>query len=111
MLVEATASHERFVRSLLDYPALVQHHDGIGIAHGGEAMRDYHGGAVHHELFERVSDRRLVQGVEVRGRLVQDQYRRVLEKGAGDCDPLALPAGESHAALAHPGIEAVGHES
>ena len=37
---------------------------------------------------------------ERRGRFVQEDDRRVLEKGAGDGDALALPPGQLHAVLA-----------
>ena len=57
---------------------------------------------------ERAAHRLLVHRIEMRGRLVQDQHRRVLEEGAGDGDALALAAGEAGAALADLGIQPVG---
>src|SRR3546814_1782925 len=53
-------------------------------------------------------DRPLVRGVEMGGRLVQDQYRGILEEGAGDRDTLALAAREAGAALADRRVQAVG---
>ena len=47
-------------------------------------------------------------GVEGGGRFVQQQDRRIAEHGAGDRDPLALPAGQLDAELAHHRVVAVG---
>ena len=44
-------------------------------------------------------------GVERRGRLVEQQQRRVAQQGAGDGDALALAAREARAALAEIGVE------
>ena len=59
------------------------------------------------KLRQRWLDRPLGLGVERRGRLVQDQDRRVLEEHAGDGQALLLPAGEFHAALADDRVEPV----
>ena len=64
--------------------------------------------AVAHQRVERAAHLRLADRVEMRGRLVEDQGRRVLQKGAGDRDALALAAGQLHAALADPGVEPLG---
>ena len=53
-------------------------------------------------------DRRLGGRVDRGGGVVEDQDPRVGEQGAGDRDPLALAAGEGQAALADPGLVAVG---
>ena len=55
-------------------------------------MRDDDSRAVAHQRVERAAHLRLADRVEMRGRLVEDQRRRVLQKGAGDRDALALPA-------------------
>ncbi len=46
--------------------------------------------------------------VEVFGGLVQDQHGEVGEEGAGECEPLALAAGEPGAVFADLGVQAVG---
>ena len=43
-----------------------------------------------HQRVQIVLDRRLDVGIERRGRLVEHQYRCVLQKDAGDRDALAL---------------------
>ena len=47
-------------------------------------------------------------GVEVRGRLVEDQEVGVGEEEAGDGDPLALPARDPRPGLADLGLEPLG---
>ena len=60
-----------------------------------------------HQAVERVLHGALALRVERRGRLVEEQDRRVLEDRAGDGDALALAAGQRHAALADLGVVAL----
>ena len=53
-----------------------------------------------HQPLQRLLHQRLAFGVERRGRLVEQQDRRVAQDGAGDRDALALAARQRHAALA-----------
>jgi hypothetical protein len=64
--------------------------------------------AVGLQQVERAAHRLLVHRVEMRGRLVEDQDRRVLQEGARDRDALALAAAQTGAALADRRVEAVG---
>ena len=61
-----------------------------------------------HRLAQPGLDRRLGGRVDRGGGVVEDQDPRVGEQRAGDRDPLALAAGEGQAALADPGLVAVG---
>ena len=88
-------------------PALVQHNDEVGVAHRRQAMRDHDGGAVGLQQVEGAANGLLVDRVEMRGRLVEDQDRRILEEGARDRDALALAAAEAGAALADRRVEAI----
>src|SRR4030095_840561 len=54
-----------------------------------------------HPAKELLLYRELDLAVERRGRLVEHEDGSVLEHDSSDCDALALPAGELHAALAH----------
>src|SRR5579871_4594067 len=63
---------------------------------------------VAHQRRECVAHLRLADRVEMRGRLVENQGRRVFQKSARDRDPLALAARQLYAALADPGVEPVG---
>ena len=94
------------VRALLHQLAVVQHHDQVGVADRGQAVGDHERGAAHHQVVERVEDHGLGLGVDRRGRLVEDQDRRVADEGARDADALALAARELRAALAELGLVA-----
>ena len=106
--VEAAAREQAFMGPGLDQAPGIEHRDQLGVAHRRQPMGDDDGGALAHQLGERVPHLRLADRVEMRGRFVEDQHRRVLEEGAGDRDALALSAGELHAALADAGVEPVG---
>ena len=111
--VEAGLREKGVVGAALDDAAVVQDDDGVGVAHGGQAVGDDDRGALGHELRERAAEHGLVHRIEMRGRLVQDQNRRVLEDGAGDGDALALAAGEPRAAFADARLQPLrqgGHE-
>src|SRR5437868_6688343 len=64
--------------------------------------------ATGHEPVERFLDQPLAFGVERRGRLVEQQDRRLAQQGAGDGDALALATREARAVLAEEGVEALG---
>ena len=70
-------------------------------------MRDDDGGAVAHELLERVAHRLLVHRVEMRRRLVEDEHRCVLEERARDGHALALAAREPDAPFPDSCLQAV----
>ena len=57
-------------------------------------MRNDQRRAAFHQSGQSRGDRRLGFRIELGGRLVQDEDRRVLEDRARDGEPLALPAGE-----------------
>ena len=57
---------------------------------------------------DRLQHVRLGLPVQVGGRLVQQQQRRVAEEGPGQGDPLALAGREPGAALAETGLEPFG---
>ena len=73
----------------------------VGVLHRRKPVGDHQHRPVLHQLTERLLDQELALGVEVGGRLVQDQNGRVLQKRAGDGEALALPARELDPALAH----------
>ena len=60
------------------------------------------------EPIERLADLGFADRVEVRGGLVQDQDRRILQQGAGDRDALTLAARKLQAALADGRVVAIG---
>ena len=92
--IEPLPLQKLHVRPPLDDPPAVHHHDQVAVEHRREPMRDDQRGAAAREPVEGVADQRLALGVERRGRLVEEQDRRVAQDGAGDREALALAAGE-----------------
>src|SRR5450759_2348634 len=88
------------VRSRRHHAALLEDNDLVGVGHGGQAVGDDQGGTTRRGGAERVAKQLFVATVEVRGRLVEQQHRRVREQGAGDREPLSLAPGQQHAVLA-----------
>ena len=88
------------MRAALDDPPGVEHEDLIGVADRREAVRDRDRGAPARELIQRLLDSALGLGVQRRGRLVEDQHRRVAKDRARDRDALLLAAREAVSALA-----------
>ena len=93
--------------AVLDDGSVLDGEDDVGVADGGEAMRDRDGGSALDERLKRLLDDALAFGVQRRRGLVEDQNRWVLEDHARDGQSLALPTGESVAALAHHRVIAV----
>ena len=88
------------MRAALDDRALVEHDDFIGVDDGREAMRDDQRGAAARDAVERVLDLALGEGIERRGRFVENEDGRIFQNGAGDGDALLFAAGEFQPALA-----------
>ena len=88
------------MRPLLDDPALVEHDQPVERGDRRQPVGDGDHRLAFHQPVEIVLDRRLDLRIERRGRLVEDQDRRILEHHAGDRDALALAAGQLDAALA-----------
>lgn len=63
--------------------------DYIGNAHRGFPVRDQNNRFFPARLIQRVQDNSFVQRIQITGRLVQQKERRIMEKGAGNPDPLA----------------------
>ena len=106
--VKAVAGHQLVVLALLDYPAVFQHEDQVGVADDGQAVGDDESRPALDELAERLADEVLGLSVDAGGRVVEDKDGRVDQQRAGDGHALLLAAGEGHAPLADPGIVAIG---
>ena len=72
-------------------------------------MGDDHRGPAGEHRAQRPLDEPLGRDVERRGRLVEDQHRRVGEEGAGERDELALAGAQPAALVGDVGLVAVGH--
>ena len=107
LLVIAVYLEQLVVGATLYDTALVEHADFVAALDGRETVGYGDGGARLHESLQRLLNQSLALGVERRGGLVEDEYGRVLEYGAGYADALSLSAAESSAAVADIGVEAV----
>jgi hypothetical protein len=61
------------VRSFLDDPAIVHHHDAVGGAHGRKAVCDDDRRAILHQPVERILDEALAFSIERGRRFVEQQ--------------------------------------
>jgi hypothetical protein len=95
------------VRALLDDPAAVEDDEPVHAGDRAQPVRHHERGPALHEPPQRLLDEDLALGVQRAGRLVEQQDRRVAQDRPGEGDPLALSAGQLHAALADHGVEAV----
>ena len=87
------------MRAALDDFAMVDHEDLVGRADRAQAVRDHEAGAAFHQPQQGLLDVLLGPGVDAAGGLVEDQDRRVGDRGPGDRQQLALPLAEVAAAL------------
>ncbi len=85
----------------LDDAAGVQHGDLVGVAHGGDAVRDEDGGAAAHDLPQVIEDAFFGVGVNAGEGVVEDQDAWIADESARDGGALLLAARERDAALAH----------
>ena len=67
----------------------------------------HHHRAAHRKAAQAVDHVAFCRRVQMGGRLVQQQQRRVLQEGAGDRHPLGLPTGQAIAAFADHGVQTV----
>jgi len=101
--------------ALFDDPAVLHHHDPVGVLHGGQAVRNDQRRALALVAVQRAVERRLhhalALGVQCAGGLVQQEQWWVLEQCPCNGDALALAARQAHAALAQKGVVAVGQRA
>ncbi len=96
------------MRSVLDDAAVVEHGDAVGIADGGDAVRDEDGRAPLHHFAQMVENAFFGVGVHAGERVVQDHDARVANESARDGGALLLSARKGDAALADQGRVLVG---
>ena len=87
---------------------ILHHNDVVCPREGGQPVGDHNYGFVFDELCHRALDHRFVFGIDIGGRLVQNDDRRVFQHGARNGNALPLAAGKAGAALADDRIVAVG---
>ena len=95
-----TAGPQQFImRSLLDDVTTVEHDQAAHAGDRRQPVRNRDHRLAGHQCIEARLNGGFDLTVECRGRLIQDQDRRILENDAGDGDALALAAGQLDAAL------------
>ena len=97
LVVLALLRDQLVMRTTLDDVAVVEHHDHVGIAHGGQAVGDDEDRTALHQVIH-TSLHNLFSTRINRGRgLVKDQRRRIGHRRASDGDQLALALGQAGA--------------
>ncbi len=84
--------------------AVVQDDDLVEEIESLKLVGDKQGGPARGESEQIGGQGRARLGVQVRGRLVQDQYGWIGEQGPGQGEPLALAAGHGRSVRADPGV-------
>ena len=74
--VQAAGGQQLVVRAALDDPAVVDDQDLVGLADGGQPVRDDQRRPAGQRRLQRPLHRRLGLGVQVRGGLVEHDHRR-----------------------------------
>ena len=87
------------MRATLHDLALLHHQNLVGAAYGGKPVRNHKRSPALHEIRESLLDHLFRFGVEAGSCLVEDQYARLGQDGAGNRNTLALAAGKLHAAF------------
>jgi hypothetical protein len=93
--------------ALLGDPAVLQDDDPPGLPDRGEAVGDDDRGAAGEQAAQAALDAGLGVDVDVRGRLVEDQDRRLRQERPREGDDLSLPGLELGPALSDLGLESV----
>ena len=88
--------------------SMVKDSNTVGIAHGGDAVRNEDGGAPPHDFTEVVEDLVFGVGVDAGECVVENQNPRIANQGAGNGSALFLAAGEGDAQLTNPFVVAIG---
>jgi hypothetical protein len=88
--VESLLCQQVLGRPCLDDSSVLERHNPVGVADGGQPMGDEERGAAFHEPSQRLQQEPLGPRVQGAGRLVQDQDGRIPEKGPGDGQTLSL---------------------
>src|SRR5437667_10854080 len=107
--VNAAARDELRTTALLNDMAMFEDDDLIDIVNRGEPMRRDQRRTPTHQFLDRFHDRRFCRRIERRGRLIEKQDRRILQKRARDAEALPLTNAEMSTALAHCTLVTIRH--
>src|SRR5438105_1083783 len=101
-VINTTRPYQILVRAALNDGAILHQQNQIGAPDSGQPVRDDEGGAVGEQIGHRGLNQLLALGVEVAGRLVQDEDLRRRQDRASDGEPLLLAARQLHTPLPDP---------
>src|ERR1700730_9009083 len=107
--VNAAARDQLRTTALLDDMAMFEHDDLIDMVNRGEPMRRDQRRTPTHQFLDRFHDRGFCRRIECRGRLIEKQDRRILQKRARDAEALPLTNAKMSTTLAHCTLVAVRH--
>src|SRR3989344_3391584 len=98
--INPAAGDKLLVRSLLRYLPVFEHNNAVHFPQRREPVRNRDDRLPFHQFAERLLDFHFALAVERRGRLVEQEYRRVFQYRTGYRNALALAARELDTALA-----------
>src|SRR5262245_40957273 len=98
--VPAADRQQLAMRAALDDLAVLQHQDLIRAFDRRQPVRDDERRAAAAQRTEAVADHRFTLAIETRRRFVEYENSWISQNRAGDCDALALAAGQLHTSLA-----------
>ena len=102
--IAASQLEQRLMRAALQNSSIFDHQNLVGTANGGQPMGNDKRRPPLHQVGKALLDHSLRLGVEAGGSFVQNENAGIGQNGARNRDPLALPAGQFHAALADDGV-------
>ena len=82
-------------------PPPIQYQNLIGPHHGWQAVGDGNHRSPLRQHFQRRAEQRFLLGIQVRGRLIQQQQRSIFQIGPRQRQPLRLPAAQPRALFAN----------
>ena len=94
VFVDSILFQQRLRRSLFGNCSVTEHNDAICIGDGSHPVRDDKHSLIPDKMEQRLLYLRLILHIERRGRLVQQDDRRILQQRSGDRDPLPFSAGK-----------------
>lgn len=90
-VIPAAQTDKVVMAAALDNAAVFKHHDGIGIADGGEPVSDDKDGAPLHQLIHALFDERFGTGINRACRLIEHDDGRIGDGGTRYGEQLTLP--------------------
>ena len=85
--------------------AVIYDDNFVGVANRGQTVGNDKDRTIGHQVVDRLLNDCLRLVIQSGGRLVQNNNRRIFDKGTGNGNTLFLTAGEQNAALADFGIQ------